>query len=133
MIGEEHIRSEIRDVPPERVSRNADARVSRTNGLSPRGGAVFLCAWRTLLVHQTRKLHGLKAAASWQIGLLIGADDVQNAMRASNIVRSSQPEENRVRHAVRLSIEEMVASALAVSALVCLSADMVLDELRERD
>lgn len=61
-------------------------------------------------------------------GVLISADDVQNAVNARNLAGAAQTEINWVRNAVSLGIEKPVHRTLAIAPLECLSPNMIIDE-----
>ena len=101
---------------------------SRTMASSLTGGG-HLTLWWTGLVNQPRKFHSLKSVAGHKVWPLISTDDVQNAIDAIDPIRSAQSKVDRVGNAIGLAIKEVVQRAVAVSALVDLTANAKYDQI----
>lgn len=79
-------------------------------------------------MHQARELDRLETVLRGHRRILVGADDVQNALDAWNLISAAQSEINGIWNAVGFGIKEPVHRASAIAPLKGLPPNMVCDE-----
>ena len=84
-------------------------------------------------MHKPSEFHSREPMPGRQAWILIRTDDVQNAVRASDVCRSTKVEENWILDAVGFRIEEMVAGSVAVAALKGFAANVIANKVGQHD